>query len=212
MAERPELLGLATEIVSAHVSNNPIASDQIPGLIQQVFNALATVEQASAAPPKAEPAVPVKKSVLADHIVCLDCGKHFSMLRRHLRTDHQDDAAAVPPALGVTKLVSAGCARLCKDEIGTGKEDQIGAERSAPMKARREATRKRAPAGNPMRIAVIADIHGNLPALEAVLAEIQRRDVDRTINLGDCVSGPLWPREVCDLLMASGSLADPWQP
>ena len=54
-----------------------------------------------------------------------------------------------------------------------------------------------------MRIAVIADIHGNLPALEAVLADIQRRNVDRTINLGDCVSGPLWPREVCDLLMAS---------
>jgi predicted phosphodiesterase len=41
-----------------------------------------------------------------------------------------------------------------------------------------------------MRIAVIADIHGNMPALEAVLADIQRRGVDRTINLGDCVSGP----------------------
>ena len=39
-----------------------------------------------------------------------------------------------------------------------------------------------------MRIAVIADIHGNMPALEAVLADIQRRDVNRTINLGDCVS------------------------
>ncbi len=57
-----------------------------------------------------------------------------------------------------------------------------------------------------MRIAVIADIHGNMPALEAVLANIQRRDIDRTINLGDCVSGPLWPREVCDLLMASNEL------
>jgi predicted phosphodiesterase len=57
-----------------------------------------------------------------------------------------------------------------------------------------------------MRIAVIADIHGNLPALEAVLADIDCRDVDRTINLGDCVSGPLWPREVCDLLMATGHL------
>ena len=42
-----------------------------------------------------------------------------------------------------------------------------------------------------MRIAIIADIHGNLPALEAVLADIKRRAVDRTINLGDCVSGPL---------------------
>jgi predicted phosphodiesterase len=49
-----------------------------------------------------------------------------------------------------------------------------------------------------MRIAAIADIHGNMPALEAVLADIQRRDVDWTINLGDCVSGPPWPREVCD--------------
>jgi len=57
-----------------------------------------------------------------------------------------------------------------------------------------------------MRIAIIADIHGNLPALEAVLADIERRDVDRTINLGDCVSGPLWPREVCDLLMARDDL------
>jgi predicted phosphodiesterase len=53
-----------------------------------------------------------------------------------------------------------------------------------------------------MRIAVIADIHGNLPALEVVLADIQRRDIDRMVNLGDCVSGPLWPCEVVDLLMA----------
>ena len=88
MAERPELLGLATEIVSAHIRNNAIEADQLPGLIQQVFNALATVEQATAAPPKAEPAVDVRRSVVADHIVCLDCGKHFSMLRRHLMTDH----------------------------------------------------------------------------------------------------------------------------
>ena len=51
-----------------------------------------------------------------------------------------------------------------------------------------------------VRIAVIADIHGNLPALEAVIADIERRAVDRTINLGDCVSGPMWPREVCELL------------
>jgi predicted phosphodiesterase len=57
-----------------------------------------------------------------------------------------------------------------------------------------------------MRIAIIADIHGNMPALEAVLSDIQRRDTDQTINLGDCVSGPLWPREVCDLLMASNNL------
>jgi predicted phosphodiesterase len=51
-----------------------------------------------------------------------------------------------------------------------------------------------------MRLAVIADIHGNLLALQAVLADIAARDVERTVNLGDCVSGPLWPRETIDLL------------
>ena len=89
MAERPQLLAMAAEIVSAHVSHNAVAVDQLPGLIQQVFNALATAEQAATAPPKAEPAVAVKRSVFADHIVCLDCGKHLSMLKRHLMTDHK---------------------------------------------------------------------------------------------------------------------------
>jgi predicted phosphodiesterase len=55
-----------------------------------------------------------------------------------------------------------------------------------------------------MDLAVIADIHGNLPALEAVLADIKRRGVARIVNLGDCVLGPLWPRETCALLMARG--------
>jgi predicted transcriptional regulator len=80
MAGRNDMLELAAQIVSARISNNAVAPDQLPPLIQQVFNTLATVEQAAAAPPKPEPAVPVQKSVLKDHIICLDCGKHFSML------------------------------------------------------------------------------------------------------------------------------------
>ncbi|MBW8270947.1 metallophosphoesterase family protein [Caldovatus aquaticus] len=53
-----------------------------------------------------------------------------------------------------------------------------------------------------MRIAVIADIHGNLPALEAVLDDIAARGIARVVNLGDCASGLLWPRETAALLMA----------
>lgn len=53
-----------------------------------------------------------------------------------------------------------------------------------------------------MRLAVISDIHGNLLALEAVLADIATRGVDATINLGDCVTGPLWPRETFERLEA----------
>ncbi|WP_372013124.1 metallophosphoesterase family protein [Pseudoxanthomonas sp. 10H] len=51
-----------------------------------------------------------------------------------------------------------------------------------------------------MRIAALSDIHGNLPALEAVLADIARRGCDITVNLGDIVSGPLWPRETLERL------------
>jgi len=52
------------------------------------------------------------------------------------------------------------------------------------------------------QFAVIADIHGNLLALDTVLADIAARGITRIINLGDCVSGPLWPAETCDRLMA----------
>lgn len=52
-----------------------------------------------------------------------------------------------------------------------------------------------------MRLAVIADIHGNLPALDAVLADIAGRGADRIVNLGDVVSGPLWPRETLERLL-----------
>jgi predicted phosphodiesterase len=53
-----------------------------------------------------------------------------------------------------------------------------------------------------MRIAAISDIHGNLPALEAVLADIAAKGADVIVNLGDILSGPLWPRETAELLMA----------
>lgn len=55
-----------------------------------------------------------------------------------------------------------------------------------------------------MRLAVIADIHGNVLALDAVLDDIGRRGADKIVNLGDCVSGPLWPRETCERLMPLG--------
>ncbi len=52
-----------------------------------------------------------------------------------------------------------------------------------------------------MRIALVSDIHGNLPALQAVLQDISRRGVDRIVNLGDSLSGPMFPRETAEFLM-----------
>ena len=88
MVEKEVVLGLAAEIVSAHVRNNAVPTDQLPTLIQQVFNTLVIAEQKSLAPSKPEPAVPISQSVRVDHLACLDCGKHLLMLRRHLRMDH----------------------------------------------------------------------------------------------------------------------------
>jgi predicted transcriptional regulator len=85
----PTVLELAAQIVSAHVANNAVAKAQISELISGVHHALATAEQLVAQPPKPEPAIPVKKSMRADHIVCLDCGKRFSMLKRHLMADRK---------------------------------------------------------------------------------------------------------------------------
>ena len=143
MAERPELLGLATEIVSAHVRNNAVAADELPGLIQQVFNALATVEQVIAAPPKAEPAVPVKKSVLADHIVCLDCGKHFSVLRRHLMTDHKMTPEQyrqrwdLPSSYPLVAPDYAKTRSSLAKKIGLGRKGQAAPKKAARMSRKR---------------------------------------------------------------------------
>src|SRR4051812_23288963 len=51
-----------------------------------------------------------------------------------------------------------------------------------------------------MRLAILSDVHGNLLALETVLADLAHRSVDATVNLGDCVTSPLWPRETLELL------------
>ncbi len=90
MAEKPEhseLLALTTEIVSAHLSNNSVAADDIPGLIQRVYRTLASVNgETTAFAERPQPAVPIKKSVTPDFIVCLEDGKKLKMLKRHLKT------------------------------------------------------------------------------------------------------------------------------
>ena len=81
-----EVLALTAQIVSAHVSNNSVTTDALPALIQDVYRTLAGVGREPATPSKPQPAVPVKKSVFADYIVCLEDGKKLKMLKRHLKT------------------------------------------------------------------------------------------------------------------------------
>lgn len=80
------LLELTAEIVSAHVSNNAFAAEGLPGLIREVYAALESVGQPAPEPEKLQPAVPIKRSVFPDYIVCLEDGKKLKMLKRHLQS------------------------------------------------------------------------------------------------------------------------------
>ena len=89
-ANNQNYIELAADIVSAYVSNNSVPASDLPGLISDVHSALLRVTS-GAAPVVTEapkPAVPVKKSITNDYIICLEDGKQFKSLKRHLRTQY----------------------------------------------------------------------------------------------------------------------------
>ena len=85
--EHGDLLELTSDIVAAHVSNNPVPLGELPGLIETVFGTLSTLSKPAAEPEvELKPAVPIKKSITNDYIICLEDGKQLKMLKRHLKT------------------------------------------------------------------------------------------------------------------------------
>ena len=87
-----DLIVLTADIASAHLANNSVAVSEVPALIQTVYAALAGLGAQAAgatAAPAQEPAVPIRRSVKPDHIVCLEDGKQLKMLKRHLMTHYQ---------------------------------------------------------------------------------------------------------------------------
>jgi predicted transcriptional regulator len=90
MDDKAEIIEMTADIVSAYVGNNSVAAADLPNLIQSVHRALSTVTSAPAepAPQPKEPAVPLKKSITPDYLVCLEDGRKFKSLKRHLRTKY----------------------------------------------------------------------------------------------------------------------------
>lgn len=90
MSEQPkpsEVLSLTSSIVAAHVSNNAVAPSDVPGLIREVYEMLAQVgSPAEKQEERPVPAVPIKKSIHPDYLICLEDGKKLKMLKRHLKT------------------------------------------------------------------------------------------------------------------------------
>ena len=88
MENKSELVEFAADIVAAYVGNNSVPVTELPSLINDVIRALngAVSTGAEAVLEEARPAVPIKKSVTPDYIICLEDGKKFKSLKRHLRT------------------------------------------------------------------------------------------------------------------------------
>ncbi len=84
------IMELTAEVISSYVGNNPVSTAELPGLIGEVFTAFerAGGNEASPAATKSKPAVPVKKSLTDDYIICLEDGKQFKSLKRHLRSHY----------------------------------------------------------------------------------------------------------------------------
>ncbi|MGI8841675.1 MAG: MucR family transcriptional regulator [Caulobacteraceae bacterium] len=90
MDDKAEIIEMTAEIVAAYVENNTLAMGDLPGLIQGVHRALASVAAGgdAVAPAPKEPAVPVRRSITPDHLICLEDGRKFKSLKRHLRTKY----------------------------------------------------------------------------------------------------------------------------
>jgi predicted transcriptional regulator len=128
-------LNQVTEIVSAYVSNNSVSNKQIPDLITSVHQTLINV--IGQAPEVLKPAVPIKRSVTPNYIVCLEDGKKLKMLKRHLRTSYNlspeeyrkkwgllDDYPMVAPKYAAQR------SELAK-KIGLGKSRRKGRKKAA---------------------------------------------------------------------------------
>jgi len=87
---REELLRMAAEIVSAYVSRNPVAGDQLANVIKTVHASLLALREGGAKVSEAapKPAVAVRRSVTPDYLICLEDGKKLKMLKRHLRSTY----------------------------------------------------------------------------------------------------------------------------
>jgi predicted transcriptional regulator len=154
--EEDGVFALTADIVSAYVRNNSIASGDLPAFIGSIHAALRKSSSGPArepAPEPQKPAVPIKKSVMPDHIVCLEDVKKFKSLRRHLKTAHgltpaeyrkkwglEADYPIVAPEYAATRSALAKSAGL-----GSKRDAAEPAPVSAPATTPRRVGRPRKP-------------------------------------------------------------------
>lgn len=150
-----ELIALTTQVVSAHVGNNAVSPADVPALIKAVHDALVessgTKFQEEPAP---TPAVPIKKSVQPDHLVCLEDGKKHKMLRRHLLTAHGMTPDEYRERWGLGRdypMVAPNYAQQRSElatRIGLGKRPKTGDQKKSAGVKRQPRKARKAPSSS----------------------------------------------------------------
>lgn len=152
--QTPELMSLTTDIVSAYMINNSLPPERVPDLIRNVFAALgATGGEGQEKAEPLQPAVPIKKSVFPDYIICLEDGKKLKMLKRHLdraygmTPEQYREKWGLPPNYPMTAPNYAAHRSSLAQKIGLGRkvvaEPVVEAPAEAPEKAPRKTRARR---------------------------------------------------------------------
>ena len=138
MDDKSEVIEMTADIVSAYVGNNSVSANDLPSLIQSVHRALSGVsggvETVEVAPK--EPAVPVKRSITPDYLVCLEDGRKFKSLKRHLRTKYNMSPEDYRAKWGLPKdypMVAPNYAKARSDlakQMGLGQGGRQAARKS----------------------------------------------------------------------------------
>lgn len=140
MEEKPELLEMTADIVSAYVSNNTVSADTVPTLIAQIHAALSGVSEApvEAEPEPQEPAVPVRKSITPDFLICLEDGRKFKSLKRHLRTKYNLSPEEYRAKWGLPKDYPMVAPNYAKARSELAKQMGLGQGGRKPARASRK--------------------------------------------------------------------------
>jgi predicted transcriptional regulator len=141
------LIELTADIAAAYVGANTVAAGELPALIQSIYRALTAVEAPVEAPeqPKAAPAVPIKKSLTDEFLICLEDGRKFKSLKRHLRTKYNMSPEDYRAKWGLPKTYpmvapayAAARSQLAK-QMGLGQGGRPPAKAAKPQARRKTA-------------------------------------------------------------------------
>lgn len=138
------LLEMTADIVSAYVGNNNVQAGELPGLIQNIHAALSQVSSGPVEPepePK-EPAVPIRKSISPDFLICLEDGRKFKSLKRHLRTKYDMSPEDYRARWGLPKDYPMVAPNYAKARSDLAKSMGLGQGGRKPARAGRAPAKK----------------------------------------------------------------------